>query len=77
MRRSEEGRWPWRPDRPPPWMSLGAAAPASCQLTGVERLGGGPVRAAALKAGDDAVREGKERSARHRQPLSTELSSVN
>jgi hypothetical protein len=56
---------------------LGAAAPASCQLTGVERLGGGPRRAAALKAGDDAVREGKGRSARHRRPLSTELSSVN
>ena len=77
LRRSE-----WRPvavaiRSASPWMSSGVAAPASCQLTGVERLGGGPVRAAALKAGDDAVREGKERSARHRRPLSTELSSVN
>ena len=60
-----------------PWVSSGVAAPASCQLTGVERLGDGPGGAAALKAGDDAVREGKGRSARHRRPLSAELSSVN
>ena len=56
---------------------LGVAAPARCQLTGVERLGDGPGGAAAMKAGDIAVRERKMRGARHRRPLSTELSSVN
>ena len=42
VRRSE-----WRPmaeaiRSASPWVSSGVAAPASCQLTGVERLGDGP-----------------------------------
>ena len=51
---------------------LGVVAPVSCQLTGVERLGDGPGKRSVMKAGVDAVREGKTRSARHRRPLSAE-----